>query len=139
MISGPKPIVAAPSSFNTGLEAAAKQIMYGFKPKKVNLKKISAAPSSTGSQAEMMAKRVFSNGYAFGSLSVPETALTTVSKGELIIPSELNPFNPDLDKANSRKDKQDELRLKNKIFSHAEGGNQLQGKNFFQTVKDKTS
>lgn len=137
IISGPKPIVAAPSSFNTGLEAAAKQIMYGFKPKKVNLKKISAAPSSTGSQAEMMAKRVFSNGYAFGSLSVPETALTTVSKGELIIPSELNPFNPDLDKANSRKDKQDELRLKNKIFSHAEGGNQLQGKNFFQTVKDK--
>lgn len=137
MISGPKPIVAAPSSFNTGLEAAAKQIMYGFKHKKVNLKKISAAPSSTGSQAEMMAKRVFSNGYAFGSLSVPETALTTVSKGELIIPSELNPFNPDLDKANSRKDKQDELRLKNKIFSHAEGGNQLQGKNFFQTVKDK--
>ena len=137
MISGPKPIVAAQSSFNTGLEAAAKQIMYGFKPKKVNLKKISAAPSSTGSQAEMMAKRVFSNGYAFGSLSVPETALTTVSKGELIIPSELNPFNPDLDKANSRKDKQDELRLKNKIFSHAEGGNQLQGKNFFQTVKDK--
>ena len=137
MISGPKPIVAAPSSFNTGLEAAAKQIMYGFKPKKVNLKKISAAPSSTGSQAEMIAKRVFSNGYAFGSLSVPETALTTVSKGELIIPSELNPFNPDLDKANSRKDKQDELRLKNKIFSHAEGGNQLQGKNFLQTVKDK--
>ena len=137
MISSPKPIVAAPSSFNTGLEAAAKQIMYGFKPKKVNLKKISAAPSSTGSQAEMIAKRVFSNGYAFGSLSVPETALTTVSKGELIIPSELNPFNPDLDKANSRKDKQDELRLKNKIFSHAEGGNQLQGKNFFQTVKDK--
>lgn len=137
MISGPKPIMAAPSSFNTGLEAAAKQIMYGFKPKKVNLKKISAAPSSTGSQAEMIAKRVFSNGYAFGSLSVPETALTTVSKGELIIPSELNPFNPDLDKANSRKDKQDELRLKNKIFSHAEGGNQLQGKNFLQTVKDK--
>ena len=137
MISGPKPITAAPSSFNTGLEAAAKQIMYGFKPKKVNLKKISAAPSSTGSQAEMIAKRVFSNGYAFGSLSVPETALTTVSKGELIIPSELNPFNPDLDKANSRKDKQDELRLKNKIFSHAEGGNQLQGKNFLQTVKDK--
>ena len=137
MISDPKPIMAAPSSFNTGLEAAAKQIMYGFKPKKVNLKKISAAPSSTGSQAEMIAKRVFSNGYAFGSLSVPETALTTVSKGELIIPSELNPFNPDLDKANSRKDKQDELRLRNKIFSHAEGGNQLQGKNFLQTVKDK--
>ena len=137
MISGPKAITAAPSSFNTGLEAAAKQIMYGFKPKKVNLKKISAAPSSTGSQAEMIAKRVFSNGYAFGSLSVPETALTTVSKGELIIPSELNPFNPDLDKANSRKDKQDELRLRNKILSHAEGGNQLQGKNFLQTVKDK--
>lgn len=135
MISGPKPIVAAPSSFNTGLEAAAKQIMYGFKPNKVKIPK--GAKSSDGTALERLARGVFSNGYAFGSLSVPETALTTVSKGELIIPSELNPFNPDLDKANSRKDKQDELRLKNKIFSHAEGGNQLQGKNFIQTVKDK--
>ena len=135
MISGPKPIMAAPSSFNTGLEAAAKQIMYGFKPNKVKMPK--GAKSSDGTALERLARGVFSNGYAFGSLSVPETALTTVSKGELIIPSELNPFNPDLDKANSRKDKQDELRLKNKIFSHAEGGNQLQGKNFLQTVKDK--
>ena len=135
MISGPKPIMAAPSSFNTGLEAAAKQIIYGFKPQKVKMPK--GAKSSDGTALERLARGVFSNGYAFGSLSVPETALTTVSKGELIIPSELNPFNPDLDKANSRKDKQDELRLKNKILSHAEGGNQLQGKNFFQTVKDK--
>ena len=135
MISGPKPIVAAPSSFNTGLEAAAKQIMYGFKPQKVKMPK--GAKSSDGTALERLARGVFSNGYAFGSLSVPETALTTISKGELIIPSELNPFNPDLDKANSRKDKQDELRLRNKILSHAEGGNQLQGKNFFQTVKDK--
>ena len=135
MISGPKPIVAAPSSFNTGLEAAAKQIMYGFKPQKVKMPK--GAKSSDGTELERLARGVFSNGYAFGSLSVPETALTTVSKGELIIPSELNPFNPDLDKANSRKDKQDELRLRNKILSHAEGGNQLQGKNFLQTVKDK--
>lgn len=135
MISGPKAIAAAPSSFNTGLEAAAKQIMYGFKPNKVKIPK--GAKSSDGTALERLARGVFSNGYAFGSLSVPETALTTVSKGELIIPSELNPFNPDLDKANSRKDKQDELRLKNKIFSHAEGGNQLQGKNFLQTVKDK--
>ena len=135
MISGPKAITAAPSSFNTGLEAAAKQIMYGFKPNKVKIPK--GAKSSDGTALERLARGVFSNGYAFGSLSVPETALTTVSKGELIIPSELNPFNPDLDKANSRKDKQDELRLKNKIFSHAEGGNQLQGKNFLQTVKDK--
>ena len=135
MISGPKPIMAAPSSFNTGLEAAAKQIMYGFKPQKVKMPK--GAKSSDGTELERLARGVFSNGYAFGSLSVPETALTTVSKGELIIPSELNPFNPDLDKANSRKDKQDELRLRNKILSHAEGGNQLQGKNFLQTVKDK--
>ena len=135
MISGPKPIMAAPSSFNTGLEAAAKQIMYGFKPQKVKMPK--GAKSSDGTALERLARGVFSNGYAFGSLSVPETTLTTVSKGELIIPSELNPFNPDLDKANSRKDKQDELRLRNKILSHAEGGNQLQGKNFLQTVKDK--
>ena len=64
--------------------------------------------------------------------------MTTVSKGELIIPSDLNPFNPDLDKADRKKDKQDELRLRNKILSHADGGNLLDtGKNFLQTVKDK--
>ena len=50
----------------------------------------------------------------------------------------MNPFNPDIDKADRKKDKQDELRLRNKILSHAEGGNLLDtGKNFLQTVKDK--
>ena len=108
-----------------------------FKPVSNNNK---GAPSSTGTQFEILAKRAFNHrdGYAFGSLSVPQTALTTVSKGELIIPSDLNPFNPDLDKADRKKDKQDELRLRNKILSHAEGGNLLDtGKNFLQTVKDK--
>ena len=108
-----------------------------FKPVSNNNK---GAPLSTGSQFEILAKRAFNHrdGYAFGSLSVPETTLTTVSKGELIIPSDLNPFNPDLDKADRKKDKQDELRLINKILSHAEGGNLLDtGKNFLQTVKDK--
>nr|DAE83407.1 MAG TPA: hypothetical protein [Caudoviricetes sp.] len=103
------------------------------------------APRSSISQAEILARRVFKpgilgsdDGYAFGSLSVPHTALTTVSKGELIIPSDLNPFNPDIDKADRKKDKQDELRLRNKILSHAEGGNLLDtGKNFVQTLKDK--
>ena len=108
-----------------------------FKPVSNNNK---GAPLSTGTQLEILAKRAFNHrdGYAFGSLSVPQTALTTVSKGELIIPSDLNPFNPDLDKADRKKDKQDELRLRNKILSHAEGGNLLDtGKNFLQTVKDK--
>ena len=108
-----------------------------FKPVSNNNK---GTPSSTGTQFEILAKRAFNHrdGYAFGSLSVPHTALTTVSKGELIIPSDLNPFNPDLDKADRKKDKQDELRLRNKILSHAEGGNLLDtGKNFLQTVKDK--
>ena len=108
-----------------------------FKPVSNNNK---GAPSSTGTQLEILAKRAFNHrdGYAFGSLSVPHTALTTVSKGELIIPSDLNPFNPDIDKADRKKDKQDELRLRNKILSHAEGGNLLDtGKNFLQTVKDK--
>lgn len=76
--------------------------------------------------------------YANGSLSVPETALTTVSKGELIIPSDLNPFNPDRDKADRKKDLQNELRLQRSILTHAEGGNLLdQGKNFAQMVASK--
>ena len=149
-------------------EALARSIMFGPAPKsflnpKDELKNIAAGyqaafnqssafkqpkPKSTSSDkgakvgtlddALAIYKANKEKGYAFGSLSVPQTALTTVSKGELIIPSDLNPFNPDIDKADRKKDKQDELRLRNKILSHAEGGNLLDiGKNFVQTLKDK--
>lgn len=123
-----------------GYQAAFNQSSASRQPKFKPVSSNKGAPSSTGTQLEILAKRAFNHrdGYAFGSLSVPHTALTTVSKGELIIPSDLNPFNPDIDKADRKKDKQDELRLRNKILSHAEGGNLLDtGKNFLQTVKDK--
>lgn len=123
-----------------GYQAAFNQSSASRQPKFKPVSSNKGAPLSTGSQFEILAKRAFNHrdGYAFGSLSVPQTALTTVSKGELIIPSDLNPFNPDIDKADRKKDKQDELRLRNKILSHAEGGNLLDtGKNFLQTVKDK--
>jgi len=121
-------------------QAAIDQSSASKQPKFKPVSSNKGAPLSTGTQFEILAKRAFNHrdGYAFGSLSVPQTALTTVSKGELIIPSDLNPFNPDIDKADRKKDKQDELRLRNKILSHAEGGNLLDtGKNFLQTVKDK--
>ena len=123
-----------------GYQAAFNQSSASRQPKFKPVSSNKGAPLSTGTQFEILAKRAFNHrdGYAFGSLSVPQTALTTVSKGELIIPSDLNPFNPDIDKADRKKDKQDELRLRNKILSHAEGGNLLDtGKNFLQTVKDK--
>lgn len=136
----------APKSFLTpeqqlkkteaGYEAAVKYSGAIKQPKSTSSDK--GAKVGTLDDALAIYKANKEKGYAFGSLSVPQTALTTVSKGELIIPSDLNPFNPDIDKADRKKDKQDELRLRNKILSHAEGGNLLDtGKNFLQTVKDK--
>ena len=60
-----------------------------------------------------------------GSLSVPADGITTISKGEMIIPADLNPFNPDVDKANRADDRRREKVLKDKfiknIYSHADG------------------
>lgn len=121
-----------------GYQAAFNQSSAFKQPKPKSTSSDKGAKVGTLDDALAIYKANKEKGYAFGSLSVPHTALTTVSKGELIIPSDLNPFNPDIDKADRKKDKQDELRLRNKILSHAEGGNLLDtGKNFLQTVKDK--
>ena len=69
-----------------------------------------------------------------GSLLVPDYGITTISKGEMIIPADLNPFNPDRDKANRDKDRRKEEEIKNNFFSgilsHADGGNALDGLSF---------
>lgn len=60
-----------------------------------------------------------------GSLSVPADGITTISKGEMIIPADLNPFNPDMDKADRNDDRRREKAIKDnflkKIYSHADG------------------
>lgn len=69
-----------------------------------------------------------------GSLSVPDYGLTTISKGEMIIPADLNPFNLDRNRSNRNKDRRKEEQIKNDLFrdimSHADGGNALDGVNF---------
>lgn len=79
---------------------------------------------------------------AYGSLSVPRTGITTISKGELIIPSDANPFNPDIDTANRRRDLYDERKVRSDFFdimSHADGGNKLDGSNksLSKSIKDR--
>lgn len=81
---------------------------------------------------------------AFGSLLVPETGLTTISKGELIIPSDVNPFNPNRDKADRNKDLIEEEKFQSMLFgdgdvmTHAEGGNDIDGDNkILDAVKKK--
>ena len=78
-------------------------------------------------------KNKVSNNYR-GSLSVPDYGITTISKGEMIIPADLNPFNPDRDKANRDKDRRKEEEIKNNFFNgiltHADGGNALDGLSF---------
>lgn len=63
--------------------------------------------------------------YYNGSLSVPADGITTISKGEMIIPADLNPFNPDMDKADRNDDRRREKAIKDnflkKIYSHADG------------------
>lgn len=62
-------------------------------------------------------------GHAAGTTYVPETGLTTISKGEMIIPSYMNPFNPDRDKSNFSKDKRAELDVKKKFIDSMIGMN----------------
>lgn len=77
--------------------------------------------STQGSQTE----EPKTNSNYNGSLSVPADGITTISKGEMIIPADLNPFNPDMDKADRNDDRRREKAIKDnflkKIYSHADG------------------
>lgn len=49
------------------------------------------------------------NGKAYGDKYIKETGLYTLSKGEAVIPSDMNPFNPNRENANRAKDRQTEI------------------------------
>lgn len=54
----------------------------------------------------------------FGSKFVEKSGLTTISKGELIVPSELNPFNKDAGKTNKKDEIRKEKNIKNNFIQN---------------------
>ena len=54
--------------------------------------------------------------FARGSRRITKSGITAISKGELIVPAHLNPFNPDRKRANPRKDLANEKKIKNKFI-----------------------
>jgi hypothetical protein len=53
--------------------------------------------------------------YANGARNITKSGLSIVSEGEAIIPSDMNPFNPNIDKADRRKDEKNEKSIKQRI------------------------
>lgn len=82
-----------------------------------------------------------------GNFNIPRDGITTISKGEAIIPSDLNPFNPDRDKSNRNDDRRREKNIKEKfidnIFSNADGTTNFNkdslGTSFGKLAKNKTN
>lgn len=74
-------------------------------------------------------------GKAYGDKYVKETGLYTLSKGEAVIPSDMNPFNPNRENANRAKDKQNEIKFLRRLGSM---GIPVKG-NFAEGTKDADS
>lgn len=97
---------------------------------------VSAAKSSINAFAGKN-NNTYGPAFAYGTMYAPETALTTISKGEAVIPSDANPFNPNRDKSDRKKDLQNELRLQRSILTHADGGNKLDNGGLSKSIKDR--
>lgn len=52
-----------------------------------------------------------------GAKLITSDGLTTISKGEAIIPADMNPFNPDMDKANRQDDRRREDKIRDKFYN----------------------
>lgn len=81
---------------------------------------------------------------ADGSLFVPNYGLTTISKGELILPADMNPFNPNRKSADRDKDRKIESQIKDKfitgsLMDHADGGNKLDNNDSIEEVTESLS
>lgn len=52
-----------------------------------------------------------------GAKLITSDGLTTISKGEAIIPADMNPFNPDMDKANRQDDRRREDKIRDEFYN----------------------
>lgn len=55
--------------------------------------------------------------HATGARYIAKSGLTTISEGEMIIPAEMNPFNPNKDKVNKQLEKANEKKIKREFIS----------------------
>ena len=119
--AGKNAVDAATSTADSAV-AAVKNKLNGNKPE--DEQKDDKTQKTTDTSQGKPPEENLDNNYN-GSLSVPADGITTISKGEMIIPADLNPFNPDVDKADRNDDRRREKAIKDnflkKIYSHADG------------------
>lgn len=118
-------VAAAGKNAADAVEGTAGKVADAVKAKVIGQENEDSTQGSKTEEKNESSEKPKTDSNYNGSLSVPADGITTISKGEMIIPADLNPFNPDMDKADRNDDRRREKAIKDnflkKIYSHADG------------------